>query len=564
MYSSDDLAGRVVVEVGVDAVGVGLQAARVSGLQQRQLLLGDPAPAHRADELVDLEGVLAEHLRRAGPAVMCRRTSISKKRSCACTYPWAQHQVVGGVGVQLRDAVVVAHHRRPSPSSPGTSTSPSVCGNGRRTSTTPATRPATSSSTSADRDARRPTSDGPAASRQERRCQRERTRSRCGDGAAGSGSVMVACALCRTIGSRPAASASHSPGADPDHPRRTVPTYQYACTECGHAFEQFQSFTDDALTVCPECEGRLRKVFNAVGVVFKGSGFYRNDSRAEARRRPSPASDGELGRARRTRRPARREDVVQRRRSRAGRRRAARRPPRRRPPAPAAAWHGALWRAAARACVRARLRSAPCPRSAPHRLARLDAPSAARCCAAAGRSPRCWPPSRSPPGCTPRVPRRPTRSPCSRRRPRPRGRHGRCAPTTWPSVDYAAGHASPTGLAADAGRAHAGRARAARRAGHRRPAGRRRRWPRLPRPGRAPGPAAGRRHGRLLRVGDRIDLVAADPQGVPAPRGGRRRPGPRAAAGPTRRRRRGGRCRGAWSCVGGQPGEVARRSPTPR
>jgi len=58
-----------------------------------------------------------------------------------------------------------------------------------------------------------------------------------------------------------------------------VPTYQYACTECGHAFEQFQSFSDDALTECPECSGRLRKLFNAVGVVFKGSGFYRNDSR---------------------------------------------------------------------------------------------------------------------------------------------------------------------------------------------------------------------------------------------------------------------------------------------
>ena len=58
-----------------------------------------------------------------------------------------------------------------------------------------------------------------------------------------------------------------------------MPTYQYACTECGHAFEQFQSFSDDALTECPECQGRLRKVFNAVGVVFKGSGFYRNDSR---------------------------------------------------------------------------------------------------------------------------------------------------------------------------------------------------------------------------------------------------------------------------------------------
>lgn len=49
-----------------------------------------------------------------------------------------------------------------------------------------------------------------------------------------------------------------------------MPTYQYACTECAHQFEQFQSFSDDALTVCPECEGRLRKVFNAVGVVFKG------------------------------------------------------------------------------------------------------------------------------------------------------------------------------------------------------------------------------------------------------------------------------------------------------
>jgi putative FmdB family regulatory protein len=59
-----------------------------------------------------------------------------------------------------------------------------------------------------------------------------------------------------------------------------MPTYQYACTDCEHAFEQFQSFSEDSLTECPECSGRLRKVFNAVGVVFKGSGFYRNDSRA--------------------------------------------------------------------------------------------------------------------------------------------------------------------------------------------------------------------------------------------------------------------------------------------
>ncbi|MBO0842046.1 MAG: FmdB family transcriptional regulator [Nocardioides sp.] len=61
-----------------------------------------------------------------------------------------------------------------------------------------------------------------------------------------------------------------------------MPTYQYACTECGHAFDQFQSFSDAALTDCPECGGRLRKVFSAAGVVFKGSGFYRNDSRASS------------------------------------------------------------------------------------------------------------------------------------------------------------------------------------------------------------------------------------------------------------------------------------------
>ena len=72
-----------------------------------------------------------------------------------------------------------------------------------------------------------------------------------------------------------------------------MPTYQYRCTECGHAFEQFQSFTDDALTVCPECSGRLRKVFNAVGVVFKGSGFYRNDSRKADTSATSSTSGGD-------------------------------------------------------------------------------------------------------------------------------------------------------------------------------------------------------------------------------------------------------------------------------
>ena len=70
-----------------------------------------------------------------------------------------------------------------------------------------------------------------------------------------------------------------------------MPTYQYACKECGHAFDQVQSFTDDTLTECPECDGRLRKVFNAVGVVFKGSGFYRTDSRTDAKKTGSTGAD---------------------------------------------------------------------------------------------------------------------------------------------------------------------------------------------------------------------------------------------------------------------------------
>src|SRR4051794_41800683 len=72
-----------------------------------------------------------------------------------------------------------------------------------------------------------------------------------------------------------------------------VPTYQYACTACDHTFEQFQSFSDDALTVCPQCQGRLRKVFNAVGVVFKGSGFYRTDSRRDGASAGAATSGGD-------------------------------------------------------------------------------------------------------------------------------------------------------------------------------------------------------------------------------------------------------------------------------
>jgi putative FmdB family regulatory protein len=62
-----------------------------------------------------------------------------------------------------------------------------------------------------------------------------------------------------------------------------VPTYSYACTECGNRFDVVQAFTDDALKTCERCSGRLRKLFNSVGVVFKGSGFYRTDSRESAK-----------------------------------------------------------------------------------------------------------------------------------------------------------------------------------------------------------------------------------------------------------------------------------------
>jgi putative FmdB family regulatory protein len=68
-----------------------------------------------------------------------------------------------------------------------------------------------------------------------------------------------------------------------------MPTYSYKCSECGHAFDIHQSFSDDALTTCPECGGELRKVFGSVGVTFKGSGFYRTDSRAGTSSSPPAA-----------------------------------------------------------------------------------------------------------------------------------------------------------------------------------------------------------------------------------------------------------------------------------
>jgi putative FmdB family regulatory protein len=75
--------------------------------------------------------------------------------------------------------------------------------------------------------------------------------------------------------------------------RSPVPTYQYACTECGEPLEVVQSFSDDSPTECPSCGGRLRKLFNAVGIVFKGSGFYRTDSRSGAADSSSTAGTGD-------------------------------------------------------------------------------------------------------------------------------------------------------------------------------------------------------------------------------------------------------------------------------
>ena len=74
-----------------------------------------------------------------------------------------------------------------------------------------------------------------------------------------------------------------------------MPTYQYRCTECGHDLEAAQKFSDAALTECPSCHGQLRKIYNAVGVVFKGSGFYRTDSRPKEGSSGGSSSSGASG-----------------------------------------------------------------------------------------------------------------------------------------------------------------------------------------------------------------------------------------------------------------------------
>lgn len=74
-----------------------------------------------------------------------------------------------------------------------------------------------------------------------------------------------------------------------------MPTYSYACTACDNAFDISQKFTDDALTTCPECGGRLRKVYGSVGVTFKGGGFYRTDSRVGGSDSGSSSSSSSSG-----------------------------------------------------------------------------------------------------------------------------------------------------------------------------------------------------------------------------------------------------------------------------
>lgn len=77
-----------------------------------------------------------------------------------------------------------------------------------------------------------------------------------------------------------------------------MPTYQYQCRDCGHAFERFQKFSDDPLTDCPECDGTVQRVIQNVGVVFKGSGWYITDSRKPAEKSATPGSgDSETSKA---------------------------------------------------------------------------------------------------------------------------------------------------------------------------------------------------------------------------------------------------------------------------
>ena len=323
----------------------------------------------------------------------------------------------------------------------------------------------------------------------------------------------------------PAASAS-------DDRRGTVPTYQYACTECGHAFEQFQSFSDDALTECPECQGRLRKVFNAVGVVFKGSGFYRNDSRdkkssGSSRPTASPTTKSTETKSRHPRPSPRRSPRRSRRRSPTAPRRAA-------PRLRASRLVTGLWRARP-AAARPDLRSSACStaRSSPAG----DAPYAAWCCRDAGPWPRCWPAAAVVAGLHELRPPPPDVVAGAHGRPRPPGRHH--ARRARPGVGRLRRPARRrTASPRDAvGRVLAAPVRAGEPVTDVRLVGAaaRRGVPGL---GRHPRPAARRRHGRAAarRRPDRPGRGRSSGRHRP---GGRVRPDRRgAAAGPTTRRLR--------------------------
>ena len=70
-----------------------------------------------------------------------------------------------------------------------------------------------------------------------------------------------------------------------------MPTYEYACAKCGHQFEVVQSFSDAPISICPECGGEVKKVYSNVGVVFKGTGFYKTDSRKESKKVDTPKTE---------------------------------------------------------------------------------------------------------------------------------------------------------------------------------------------------------------------------------------------------------------------------------
>ncbi|GLX02176.1 FmdB family zinc ribbon protein [Microtetraspora sp. NBRC 16547] len=88
-----------------------------------------------------------------------------------------------------------------------------------------------------------------------------------------------------------------------------MPTYQYACTACGEQLEAVQKFSDAPLTDCPQCTGKLRKVFSAVGIVFKGSGFYRTDNRSSSSSKSTTSTSGDSSKTESTSAPAKTEST---------------------------------------------------------------------------------------------------------------------------------------------------------------------------------------------------------------------------------------------------------------